>query len=155
VSSEKTELLKFPTRKDAEKEMLRIRAGGKPIPFRLRGRDYETTVEAFHYTMMLSWRKGMIAKLRARIDEVKKARKTALEGGEQFIPCLLEGKQYAFVEVLEVLGKPRLKCPSCGTLMVIVDVRDDGCRYFTCPKCGYDIAEETGEWFRKMEKETT
>ena len=69
-----------------------------------------------------------------------------------FLDCPGVRTSDSVLEVLEVLGKPSLKCPACSTLMVVVDVRDDGCRFFTCPNCGYDIAEETDEWFRGMEK---
>jgi len=39
------------------------------------------------------------------------------------------------------------KCPSCETTMEIVDVRGDGCRYFSCSECGLVMGEETKEWF--------
>jgi len=54
-------------------------------------------------------------------------------------------------KLLVSLSSFSLKCPDCGTLMVVGDVRDDGCRYFVCSKCGCDVAEETEEWFKRME----
>lgn len=42
-----------------------------------------------------------------------------------------------------------MKC-ECGTDMNVVNVRDDGCCYFFCPKCGNEWGEETEEWFENM-----
>ena len=47
-----------------------------------------------------------------------------------------------------------MKCPKCGAEMRVEYVRDDGCRYFVCSKCGATVGEETEEWFEKMERVT-
>lgn len=46
--------------------------------------------------------------------------------------------------------KEIMKCDSCQIEMKIVDIREDGCKYYSCPKCGKTIGEETEDWFNKM-----
>ena len=94
------------------------------------------------------WHEGLVTVLQKLLDDVNSDIKE-LKGHPE-VRAELIGKKAMLDEFLLLLGVPNLKCPDCGTLMVIGDVRDDSCQYFTCPKCGCDVAEETEEWFKKM-----
>jgi len=57
------------------------------------------------------------------------------------------------IRAMRFLRGNLIQCPECEIFsMGIVEVRDDGCRYFECTKCGLGIAEETEEWFKKYAK---
>jgi len=43
-------------------------------------------------------------------------------------------------------------CEKCKATMRVISTRDDGCRYFECPKCGGTVGEETEDWFKDQEK---
>ena len=45
-----------------------------------------------------------------------------------------------------------INCSKCGRFMNIIFRRKDGCRMFFCKHDGTQIAEETEQWFKEMEK---
>jgi uncharacterized C2H2 Zn-finger protein len=44
-----------------------------------------------------------------------------------------------------------IPCDRCGSIMETSITRKDGCKMFSCPKCGFSFGEETDEWFKDME----